>query len=83
MKCPICGKEFSDPILPLHVARCSDNQKDSSDEKSLEKMNKKELLEKAKELEIVIEDENKINKAQIIELINQKDSSDESENPQE
>ena len=27
MKCPICGKEFSEPVLPLHIARCEKGKK--------------------------------------------------------
>lgn len=27
MKCPKCGKEFSEPILPLHIERCIVNEK--------------------------------------------------------
>lgn len=27
MKCPKCGKEFSEPVLELHVQRCKSNEK--------------------------------------------------------
>lgn len=27
MKCPKCGKEFSEPILPLHTERCIEREK--------------------------------------------------------
>ena len=79
MNCPKCGKEFSEPILPLHIARC--NQQEVSEEleqkeKEIEKMNKEELIAKAKELELEIEDEKKITKAQLIELINQQEVSE-------
>ena len=80
MKCPICGKEFSEPVLPLHIERCKNGKEESKEtEKTIDKMNKKELLDRAKELEIVIEDEEKITKAQIIELINGKEESKETE----
>lgn len=81
MNCPKCGKEFSDTVLPLHIERCKINNKETSEEieKTLDKMNKKELIAKAKEIDIVIEDEDKITKAQIIELINNKETSEETE----
>jgi len=33
MKCPKCGKEFSEPILPLHTERCG---KEEAVEKKVE-----------------------------------------------
>lgn len=27
MKCPKCGKEFSEPIFELHIQRCKGNEK--------------------------------------------------------
>lgn len=27
MKCPKCGKEFSEPILSFHIERCNGNKK--------------------------------------------------------
>lgn len=27
MKCLICGKEFSEPVLPLHIERCTKKEK--------------------------------------------------------
>jgi hypothetical protein len=27
MKCPKCGNEFSEPILPLHMERCIEEEK--------------------------------------------------------
>lgn len=27
MKCPKCGNEFSEPILPLHIERCIEKKK--------------------------------------------------------
>lgn len=27
MKCPKCGNEFSEPILPLHIERCIEKEK--------------------------------------------------------
>lgn len=27
MKCPKCGKEFSEPVLELHIQRCKDDEK--------------------------------------------------------
>lgn len=75
MKCPICGKEFSEPILPLHIARCGKSKKTEGDKpKKLKQMNKEELLAKAKELEIVIEDAEATTKAQIIEMIKAKET---------
>lgn len=75
MKCPKCNKEFSEPVLPLHIERCKKgNQTIENKEKKIEQMNKDELLVKAKELEIVIEDAENTTKAQIIELIKAKET---------
>ena len=75
MKCPQCGEEFSEPTFPLHVKRCKKEEaKETLEEKKLDKMNKEELLKKAKELEIEIEDEEKTTKAQIIEMIEAKET---------
>ena len=75
MKCPKCGKEFSEPVLPLHVARCEKGKKiEENKQKKIEQMNKEELLAKAKELEIVIEKAEEITKAQIIEMITEKET---------
>lgn len=27
MKCPKCGKEFSEPIIEFHIERCKGNEK--------------------------------------------------------
>ena len=75
MKCPICGKEFSEPVLPLHIARCKKIEENKP--KKIEQMNKEELLAKAKELEIVIEKAEEITKAQIIEMIKEKETPQE------
>lgn len=81
MKCPICGKEFSEPILPLHIERCEKEKKvEENKNKKIEQMNKEELLAKAKELEIVIENIENTTKAQIIEMIKAKETPKE---PQE
>ena len=78
MKCPVCGKEFSEPILHLHIKRCSKGKKvEENKSKKLEQMNKDELLSKAKELEIVIENEETVTKAQIIEMIKEKETPQE------
>lgn len=75
MICPKCGKEFSEPILPFHIERCGKSQKvEEPRVKKLEQMNKEELLAKAKELEIVIENAETITKAQIIEMIKAKET---------
>lgn len=75
MKCPICGKEFSEPILPLHIVRCGKGiEVKENKSKKIEQMSKEELLTKAKELEIVIEDIVNITKAQIIEMIKEKET---------
>ena len=74
MKCPMCGKEFSEPILPFHIERCGKQKKvEENKNKKIEQMNKEELLAKAKELEIVIEDTENTTKAQIIEMIKAKE----------
>lgn len=79
MKCPICNEEYSEPILPFHIERCKKGEKakDAPQEKSIDKMNKDELVAKAKELEIVIEDVEKTTKTQIIEMIKAKDAPQE------
>lgn len=48
MKCPICGKEFSEPVLPLHVVRCEKGKKiEENKPKKIEQMNKeKEIPQK-------------------------------------
>ena len=75
MKCPKCGKEISEQVLPLHVARCEKGKKiEENKQKKIEQMNKEELLAKAKELEIVIEKAEEITKAQIIEMIKEKET---------
>ena len=75
MKCPICGKEFSEPILPFHIERCGNQRKvEENKNKKIEQMNKEELLAKAKELEIVIENVENTTKAQIIEIIKTKET---------
>lgn len=74
MKCQKCGKEFSEPILPFHVERCGKQKKvEENKNKKIEQMNKEELLVKAKELEIAIEDIENTTKAQIIEKIKAKE----------
>lgn len=74
MKCPKCGKEFSEPILPFHMERCGKLQKvEEPKAKKIEQMNKEELLSKASELGIVIENAETITKAQIIEMIKTKE----------
>lgn len=78
MKCPICGKEFSEPILPFHIERCGKQKKvEESKPKKLEQMNKGELLAKAKELEIIIENTESVTKAQILEMIKTKETPQE------
>lgn len=78
MKCPICGKEFSEPILPFHIERCGKQKKvEESKPKKLEQMNKDELLAKAKELEIMIENTEAVTKAQILEMIKTKETPQE------
>ena len=74
MKCPKCGKEFSEPVFPFHAERCGKEKKvEENRPKKIEQMNKEELLTKAKELEIVIEDTENTTKAQIIEMIKAKE----------
>lgn len=81
MKCTKCGKEFSEPILPFHIERCGKQKKvEENKNKKIEQMNKEELLSKAKELEIVIENTENTTKAQIIEMIKEKEIP---QNPQE
>ena len=66
--------EFSEPILPLHIARCGKSKiVEENKSKKLEQMNKDELLTKAKELEIIIENTETTTKAQIIEMIKSKE----------
>lgn len=78
MKCPKCNKEFSEPILPFHIERCGKQKKvEESKPKKLEQMNKDELLAKAKELEIIIENTEAVTKAQILEMIKTKETPQE------
>lgn len=77
MKCSKCGKEFSEPVLPLHEKRCCDKESKTTKIKTIEQMNKEELLAKAKELEIVIENVENTTKAQIIEMIKAKETPQE------
>ena len=78
MKCPICGKEFSEPILPFHIERCKKEKKvEENKQKKLEQMNKEELLAKAKELELTIENTEAMTKAQILEMIKAKETPQE------
>ena len=78
MKCPKCGKEFSEPIFPFHIERCGKaNKKEGSKVKKIEQMNKEELLAKAKDLGIAIENAETITKAQLIELIKSKETPQE------
>ncbi len=80
MKCQKCGKEFSEPILPFHIERCGKNKKvEEQKNKKIEQMNKDELLAKAKELEIIIEDIENTTKAQIIEMIKEKETPQQSQ----
>lgn len=39
MKCPKCNKEFSEPILPLHIERCivDENKKTKKETKTPKK----------------------------------------------
>ena len=74
MKCPKCGKEFSEPVLQFHIKRCGKLQKvEEPKAKKIEQMNKEELLSKANELGIVVENAETITKAQIIEMIKAKE----------
>lgn len=78
MICPKCGKEFSEPILPFHIERCEKTKEVREPKnKKIEQMNKEELLTKAKELEIAIENAETITKAQIIEKIKAKETPQE------
>lgn len=81
MKCPKCGKEFSEPVLQFHIERCGKLQKvEEPKAKKIEQMNKEELLSKANELGIEIENVETVTKAQIIEMIKVKEIP---QNPQE
>ena len=71
MNCPVCKKEFSEPVLPLHIARCGKAVENKT--KKIEQMNKEELLAKANELQIIIENAEEVTKAQIIEMIKEKE----------
>ena len=52
MKCPKCGKEFSEPVLPLHVARCEKGKKiEENKQKKIEQMTKAQIIEMIKEKE--------------------------------
>lgn len=78
MICAKCSKEFSEPILPFHVERCGkETKKEEVKEKKIERMNKEELIAKAKELEIKIENAETITKAQILEKIKAKEAPQE------
>lgn len=82
MKCPVCNKEFSEPILPFHIERCKKGEKDEKSketpqEKKIEQMNKDELVAKAEELGIVIEDAKAVKKDEIIEMIKSKETPQE------
>lgn len=77
MKCFKCGKEFSEPVLPLHEKRCGIKKSETTKVKTIEQMNKDELLAKAKELEIVVENAENTTKAQIIEMIKSKETPQE------
>lgn len=74
MKCQKCGKEFSEPVLQFHIERCGKLQKvEEPKAKKIEQMNKEELLSKANELGIEIENVETVTKAQIIEMIKVKE----------
>lgn len=78
MKCPKCGIEISEPILPFHIERCGKSKKvEICKAKKIEQMNKEELIAKAKELEIKIENAETITKAQILEMIKAKEAPQE------
>lgn len=79
MKCPKCGKEFSEPVLQFHIERCRKKVEEPKTKK-IEQMNKEELLNKANELGIEIENVETVTKAQIVEMIKAKETS---QNPQE
>ena len=70
MKCPYCGIELSDPIAEIHIESKWCIKEKNEKNKSIEKMNKEELLAKATESGLVIENENQITKAQLVEMIN-------------
>lgn len=48
MKCKKCGKEFSEPVYPLHVKRCKVEKEVVVEEVTME-MKKDELIEIAEE----------------------------------
>lgn len=78
MICPKCGKEFSEPILPFHIERCGKETKSEEvKEKKIEQMTKNELIAKAAELEITIENIGNTTKEQIIEMIKEKEAPQE------
>ena len=72
MKCPYCGIELSNPMAEVHIESkwCIKDKKEKVTSKPIEKMNKEELLAKAIENGLVIENENQITKAQLVEMIN-------------
>ena len=70
MKCPYCGIELSDPIAEIHIESKWCIKEKNEKNKSSEKMNKEELLAKATESGLVIENESQITKAQLVEMIN-------------
>ena len=70
MKCPYCGIELSDPIAEIHIESKWCIKEKNEKNKSIEKMNKEELLAKATESGLVIENESQITKAQLVEMIN-------------
>lgn len=78
MICPKCGKEFSEPILPFHIERCGKEIKSEEVKvKKIEQMTKNELIAKAAELEITIENIGNTTKEQIIEMIKEKEAPQE------
>ena len=78
MICPKCGKEFSEPILPFHIERCGKETKSEEVKaKKIEQMTKNELIAKATELEITIENIGNTTKEQIIEMIKEKEAPQE------
>lgn len=73
MKCPYCEIELSEPVAEIHIKNkwcVKSKNTELPDNKPVEKMNKEELLNKATELGIEIEDKNQVTKAQLIEMIN-------------
>lgn len=72
MKCPHCEIELSEPIAEIHIANkwCIKEKNEKLTSKPIEKMNKEELLAKAMEEGLVIENENQITKAQLVKMIN-------------